>query len=302
MRAANRTMLAGLLVATAAIFAPVTRGQSVQFTKAVPTGAPTAPLNVLKDVGVDQKLGDKIPGDLTFKDENGKTVKLSDYFNNGHRPILLTPVYYECPMLCTMTLNGVTKAMRATKLNVGVDYDVITFSFDPRETPDLAAAKKKTYLKFYNRDESTAEGWHFLTGDEDQIKKLTQAIGFRYTWDKSTQQFAHASAIMILTPDGTLSRYFYGLDYSARDMQLGLVEASDNKIGTLSDELLLLCFHYDPESGKYGPSVMKMIRGGGVITLLGIGTFIGLMLRRDRRLATTADGQAEESDTATSSS
>ena len=302
MLAASRSLLAGLLVATVATVAPIARGQSVQLTKPVPTGAPTAPPNVLKDVGVDQKLGDKVPGDLTFKDETGKTVKLSDYFNKSHRPILLTPVYFECPMLCTMTLNGVTKAMRATRLNVCVDYDVITFSFDPRETPELAAAKKKTYLKFYDRDEAAANGWHFLTGDEDQIKKLTQAIGFRYTWDKSTQQFAHASAIMILTPDGTLSRYFYGLDYSARDMQLGLVEASDNKVGTLSDELLLLCFHYDPESGKYGPSVMKLIRGGGVITLLGLGTFIGLMIRRDRRHAATANGQATESDTATSSS
>jgi len=302
MLAASRTLLAGLLVASVAALAPIARGQNVQFTKPFPTGAPTAPPDVLKEVGVDQKLGDKVPGDLTFKDETGKTVKLSDYFNNGHRPILLTPVYYECPMLCTMTLNGITKAMRATRLNVGVDYDVITFSFDPRETPELAAEKKKSYLKFYNRDAASADGWHFLTGDEEQIKKLTQAIGFRYTWDPNTKQFAHASAVMILTPDGTLSRYFYGLDYSARDMQLGLVEASNNKVGSLSDELLLLCFHYDPESGKYGPSVMKMIRGGGVITLLGLGTFIGLMIRRDRRLAATANSQVEESDTATSSS
>lgn len=240
-----------------------------------------APADVVKAVGVDQKLGDQIPLDLVFYDEAGNQVRLGDYF--GKRPVVLAPVYYQCPMLCTMTLNGLTTSFKPLSLNIGQDYDVVTVSFDPTEKPPLAAAKKATYLKQYNRPGAEA-GWHFLTGDEESIRKLMSAIGFRYTYDAKTKQYAHASSIMVLTPQGRLSRYFYGLEYSTRDIRLGLVEASENKIGTLSDALILLCYHYDAATGKYSLAVMKSLRVAGVLTVVGIAGFVAFMIRRDHRM------------------
>lgn len=248
-----------------------------------------APADVVNAVGVDQKLDAPIPLDLVFKDESGKDVRLGDYF--GKRPVILAPVYYQCPMLCTMTLNGLTSSFKPLSLDIGKDFDVVTVSFDPTEKSPLAAAKKERYLKEYNRPGADA-GWHFLTGDEAAIQELMKSIGFRYTYDPKTKQYAHASAIMVLTPQGKVSRYFYGLEYSSRDLRFGLVEASQNKIGTLADAVILLCYHYDAATGKYSLAVMKTLRVGAIITLVSVGGFVFFMIRRDHQLKAAADAKA----------
>ena len=234
----------------------------------------------LKGVGIDQKLNGQVPLDLTFRDETGQTVRLGDYF--GRRPVVLTLVYYECPMMCTLVLNGLVHTMREIPFTAGDQFDVVTVSFNPRETPALAAAKKRSYLKSYGRA-GAEKGWHFLTGDEASIQALTEAAGFRYVYDPDTRQYAHATAIMVLTPEGRLSRYFYGLEYPARDLRLSLVEASGNKIGSPVDQLLLFCFHYDPVAGKYGLAIMNAMRAAGVATALALGLLIFFMFRRERR-------------------
>jgi protein SCO1 len=238
------------------------------------------PASIYSRVGVDQKLDAQIPLNLVFRDEAGATVPLNTYFHRD-KPVVLALVYYKCPMLCTMTLNGLLKSFKPLKLDIGKDFDVLTVSFDPTETPDLAAAKKATHVKSYNRP-GAEDGWHFLTGDQASIDALTQAVGFRYTYDEPSKQFAHASAIMVLTPDGKVSRYFYGLEYSSRDLRLGLIEASQNKIGTLADAVTLLCFHYDPATAKYGLVVMTLVRAGGILTLIILGSYIVMKLRRER--------------------
>jgi len=236
---------------------------------------------VLDEVGIDQKLNEPVPLDLEFRDETGKTVQLRDYF--GEKPVVLSLVYYECPMLCTMVLNGLLRSFRALTFDVGKDFTVVTVSFDPRETPALAAAKKKTYIEGYGRPVA-ADGWHFLTGDEASIKRLTQAVGFRYVYDEETKQFAHASGIMVLTPQGKLARYFYGIEYAPKDLRLGLVEASAGKVGSPVDQVLLYCYHYDPQTGKYGVVIMNVLRLAGGATVLILGAFMFVMFRRDRRL------------------
>ncbi len=244
-----------------------------------------APPSVYQKVGVDQKLDGQIPLDLIFRDELGTEVPLSTFFHHD-KPLVLSLVYYKCPMLCTMTLNGMVTSFRPLKLDIGKDFDVLTVSFDPSETPQLAAAKKATYIKSYKRA-GAASGWHFLTGSPESIAALTQAAGFRYTFDPVSQQFAHASAIMVLTPDGKISRYFYGLEYSSRDLRLGLIEASQNKIGTLADAVTLLCFHYDPTKAKYGLAIMTLLRAGGILTLVILAVYIITMIRREKRQALT---------------
>jgi protein SCO1/2 len=234
----------------------------------------------LRNVGIDQRLNEQAPLDLTFRDEAGKQVKLARYFDR--KPVILSLVYYECPMLCTLVLNGMVRGFRAMNLNAGDQFEVVTVSFNPRETPELAAAKKKEYIKHYGR-QGAEEGWHFLTGDEASIRKLAQAVGFRYAYDPKTGQYAHASGIMILTPEGRIAGYFYGVEYSARDLRLGLIEASAGKIGSPVDQVLLYCFHYDPTKGKYGLVIMNVMRLLGGATVLALGTFLFLMLRRDRR-------------------
>jgi protein SCO1/2 len=234
----------------------------------------------LQAVSIDQKLSQQVPLDIVFKDENGQEVKLGEFF--GKRPVVLALVYYDCPMLCTLVLNGMTSAFRVLSFVPGDQYEVVTVSFDPRETPALAAAKKKIYVD-YLADEKRAgamKGWHFLTGDEANIHRLTAAVGFRYHWDEATNQFAHASGIMVLTPEGRLAQYYYGIEYSPKDLRLGLVEASANKIGTPVDQLLLYCYHYDPATGKYGAVVMNMIRLGGLVTIVGIAGLLLLLRRR----------------------
>ncbi len=209
---------------------------------------------------IEQRLGEKVPLDLAFHDEAGQPVRLQKYFQQ--KPVVLVLAYYRCPRLCTEVLNGLESGLEAIPLDIGRDFNVLTVSFDPRETPELAAAKKVPYIEKYGRG-GAAEGWHFLTGDETSIKQLTEAVGFHYHYDPRSDQFAHASGIMILTPEGKLARYFYGIRYSPRDLRLGLVEASAEKIGSPVDQLLLFCFHYDPTTGQYTPAIMNFVRDGG---------------------------------------
>ena len=236
--------------------------------------------NPLKNVGIDQKLGSKVPLDLPFKDDAGREVRLGDYF--GKKPVLLALVYYSCPMLCTQILNGVESSLRAVTFNPGDEFEVVVVSFDAREKPPLAAEKKMSILNAYHRPE-TAKGWHLLTGELKSINALTQAVGFHFSYDAHTNQFAHASGIMILTPEGQLSKYFYGVEYSPKDIRLGLVEAAQNKIGNPVDQLLLFCYHYDPTTGKYTPIAFAGLRIAGAATLLMLVGFVFINFRRDAR-------------------
>jgi protein SCO1 len=234
----------------------------------------------LKEVTIEQRLDSQLPLDAQFRDENGQTVELGKYF--GKRPVVLALVYYECPMLCTQILNGLVRAARVLTFTPGKEYEVVAISFDARETPKQAALKKAVYMKDYGRPQ-TADGWHFLTGDQGSIKRVTDAVGFRYKWDVYTAQYAHASAIYVLTPEGKLSKYFYGIEYSPKDMRLGLVEASQNKIGNAVDQILLFCYHFDPTSAKYTPVALGILRVAGAATVLALGGFVFVMLRKDSR-------------------
>lgn len=273
----------GVLVAlTGAVFAqpgqpaPAQQSYSLQDSDLKP-----AVPGALKDVGIDQRLDAQIPLNLVFNDESGRALPLSTYFT-GKKPVVLVLVYYRCPMLCSEILNGLTAALKTVSLNPGQDFEVVAVSFDPKDTPEIAAAKRQSYLRRYNRP-NTANGWHFLTGDERNIKALTDAAGFHYTYDPKTDQFAHASAVMIVTPAGKMSKYFYGVEYSARDLRLGLVEASADKIGTPVDQILLFCFHYDPATGKYGALTMTSLRIAGAGFALVCGAFLLVAFRRDTR-------------------
>ncbi len=243
-----------------------------------------APSRLLQKVGINQKMGAQIPLDLRFTDETGREVDLGQYFG---KPVILALVYYQCPSLCNMVLNGIVKSVQNLDLSAGSQYQVIAVSFDPRETPSMAAAKKQTYLQqMYPKEDqrqAAAQGWHFLTGPETSSKALADSIGFRYVYDQMTNQYAHSSAIMIVTPAGRVARYFYGIAYPARDVRLGLVEASDDKIGAPSDQVLLYCFHYDPTTGKYALVVMNVLRLAALITLAALVTFMVVMFRRDFR-------------------
>ncbi|HEU4387603.1 MAG TPA: cytochrome c oxidase subunit II [Blastocatellia bacterium] len=233
----------------------------------------------LRDVGIDQRLNEQVPLNLAFRDETGRDVTLRDCV--GTKPAVLALVYYECPMLCNEVLTGLTGALKAISFDAGDEFNVIAVSFNPRETADLARAKKEGYVARYGR-EGTDAGWHFLTGTSESIDELTRAAGFRYSFDPATNQYAHASAIMVLTPQGRLSHYFYGIDYPPRDLRLALVEASSGKIGSPVDQVLLYCYHYDPTTGKYGAVVMNMLRLGGLATLAGIALLVLILRRRNR--------------------
>ena len=248
----------------------------------LPSGqTPTA----LSQVSFEQRLNEQLPLDLPFKDESGRAVKLGDYF--GRKPIVLTFVYYECPMLCTEVLNGLESSLRVLNESVGKEFDVITVSFDPKETPVLASGKKKAYLERYKRPEAEA-GWHFLTGDQSSIDALTKAAGFNYVWDEATHQFAHASGIIVATPAGKVSRYFFGVDYAPRDVKFALIESSNEKIGSLADRLLLYCYHYDPSKGSYGFVAMRAVRIGGAVTLVALVGFVFVSLRSDSAKASAS--------------
>ena len=236
----------------------------------------------LRGIGLDQRLGEKLDLHLTFKDEAGATVRLGDYFDS--RPVILTLNYYECPMLCTLELNGLTAALRTLSLEPGRDFQIVTVSINPKEKPELAATKKARYVKEYGRP-GAAAGWHFLTGDEPEIKALAKAVGFRYAFDAESGQYAHVAGIVVATKDGRLSRYFYGVEFAPRDLRLGLVESSEGKIGTLADQILLFCYHYDPATGRYAAAALKMMRLGGMATVLLLAWGIRRMVRRSRATA-----------------
>jgi protein SCO1/2 len=240
---------------------------------------------LLGKIGLDQKIGQKIPLDLPFTDDSGRPATLGQYF--GKRPVLLVLAYYECPMLCTQVLNGVVSAVGILNFQVGREFDVVVVSFNPKEGPGLAAQKKAAYVERYGRPES-ADGWHFLTGTQASIDALTSAVGFRYAYDEKIGQYAHGAGMELLTPSGVLSKYFYGIEFSARDIRLGLIEASNERIGTPIDDVLLLCYHYDPATGKYGAAVLGLVRAGGVATMLAFAVFLTVSLRRDRAEARAA--------------
>jgi protein SCO1/2 len=249
---------------------------------APPEHAPAADKSprVLEQVKIEQRLDQQLPLDAVFRDEQGRTVKLGDYF--GKRPVVVAFVYYQCPMLCSQVLNGLTSALAAMKFTAGKEFDVVAISFDPRETPAMAAEAKAKYLYRYGR-KGTDDGWHFLTGEPKAIAAATQAAGFHYVWDDRTQQFAHGSAIMVATPQGKLAQYFYGIEYSPRDLRLAMVDSSEERIGTVVDSVMLYCYHYDPAAGKYGLVIMNALRLGGIAVVLVLGSFVFVMLRRERR-------------------
>jgi protein SCO1/2 len=274
--------LLALLLATSPAWAQPAQPAPAQPSAMRNPDSKPAPLPAaLQGVTIEQNLNHQVPLDLVFRDEFGRSLPLSTYFN-GHKPVLLALVYYTCPMLCNLVLTGMESSLRAISLDPSRDFEVVAVSFDPHDTPEIAAAKRANYLQRYRRP-NTANGWHFLTGDEASIEALTSAVGFRYKLDPATGQYAHASAIMILTPEGKLSRYYYGVEYAPRDVRLGLVEASQNKIGSPVDQILLFCYHYDPATGKYGAIAMNMIRFGGAIFVLICGTFLFFAWRRDWR-------------------
>ncbi|SIO56983.1 protein SCO1/2 [Singulisphaera sp. GP187] len=258
------------------------------------TGIGTAPVRADQDemtgmmarVGFDQNLDAQIPLDLPLRDEHGRTVKIGDYL--GKKPAILNLVYYRCPMLCNEVLNTLLRSMNALSFDVGKEFNVITVSIDPKETPGLAARKKASYLARYGRP-GAENGWHFLTGDQASITELAKVVGFRYEWDAKNNQYAHAAGIMIVTPQGKLSRYIYGLSYPARDLRLGLMDAAMRRIGSPIDQLLLLCYHYDPRTGRYNLAAMNVIRILGFATIGSFGTFVFVMLRRDRRKVVLED-------------
>jgi protein SCO1 len=234
---------------------------------------------ILRDVGIDQNLNQQIPLDLKFRDETGKTVELSQYF--GKKPVILSLVYFSCPMLCTLVEESLLQSLKHVSFDIGDQYNVLTVSFDPHDTPEMASAKKSVYVGLYGR-KGAAQGWHFLTGDEPSIKALTKAVGFRYTYDPTTGQYAHATAIMVLTPQGKLARYFYGIQYPPGGLRLSLVEASHEKIGSPVDAILLFCCSYNPATGKYGLLVSRLLMIAGGLTIVTLGTLV-LMLSRSNK-------------------
>jgi protein SCO1/2 len=234
---------------------------------------------ILKDVGIDQRIGQQLPLDLVFRDEDGRDVTLRRFF--GGKPVVLALAYYECPMLCTQVLNGMTASLKTLSFDAGQDFEVVVVSIDPRDNFRLAANKKDAYVKHYGRPQ-TAAGWHFLTGAESSIKPLAEAIGFRYAYDENLKQYAHGAAIYVATPAGVVSRYLLGIDFAPRDLRLALVEASGNALGTVADQVLLLCYHYDPASGKYGAATLNAVRVGFVLTVSGFLGFLFVSLRRER--------------------
>lgn len=243
---------------------------------------PTAALaaerpGVLQEVAFEQRIGEQIPLDVPFRDESGQTVRLADYV--AGRPILLVPAYFQCPMLCTVVLDSVVSTLRTLSFDVGKEFAVVVFSFNPKESPAEAAEKKRQLVERYRRP-GTENGWHVLTGDEASIRPLTEAIGFRYKFDAASGQYAHGSGVVIVTPTGRISHYFYGVEYPARDVRLALVEASADRIGSPVDQLLLFCFQYDPTTGRYSRPALRAIRVGGAATVLALAAFVIVMLRR----------------------
>jgi protein SCO1/2 len=276
----SKTAAAFALAAVLGVSGTTVGAQDAPSRGPVPDGEPAgAKPGILGRIGIDQRIGEQVPLDLPFTDENGREVRLGDYF--GERPVILALVYYECPMLCTQVLNGLVTTLGVMNFEPGREFEVVAVSFNPKEGPGLASQKKANYLERYARS-NTAAGWHFLTGSQDSIAQLTKAMGFRYEYDSEIDQFAHGAAIEVLTPKGKIARYFYGIEYSARDLRLGLIEAAEERLGSAIDDVLLLCLHYDPSTGKYGATVLGMVRLGGIATVLAFLAFMAVSLRRER--------------------
>jgi protein SCO1 len=265
---------------------PVLAALAASALLAVPLAAASpparSPLSPAREIGFDQKPGDMLPLDLPFQDETGATVRLGDYF--GRKPVILSLVYYRCPMLCGLSLEGIASSLKTIAFDAGREFEVVTVSFDPRETPAAARGRKERSIDLYGRP-AAAAGWHFLTGDEASIRRLTSAVGFRYAWDADLKQYAHPTGIVVLTPQGRIARYFFGVEYAARDLRLGLVEAAAGRLGSVADRLLLLCYQYDPRSGRYSAEALGAVRAAGALTVLGLGAFIVTMVRREKRAA-----------------
>jgi protein SCO1 len=245
----------------------------------------------LREIGFDQNLDKPVPLDTPFRDESGRSVKLGEYF--GRRPVVMVFAYYDCPMLCTLVINGLASALDVLSLDPGKDFDIVTVSFDPRDTPATASAKKAGYIARYKKP-GAAAAWHFLTGDQGSIDRLTKAAGFRYVWDKETSQFAHPTGVIVLTPDGRLARYLFGVEYGPRDLRYALVEASSGRVGSVVDTLLLYCYHYDPITGRYGLAIIRTIRLAAITTVLALATFIVVMVRREKARGSTGSPRATQ--------
>jgi protein SCO1/2 len=236
----------------------------------------------VRDVGFDQRLGEMLPLDAALRDETGRAVRLGDYF--GRRPVVLSLAYYGCPMLCTLSLNGLASAMKTLSFDAGREFEVVTVSFEPKETPDQAAAARKTYLERYGRP-AAAGGWHFLTGDAAAVAAVTRSVGFRFAWDEETRQYAHPTGIVVATPEGRIARYLYGVEYAPKDLRFALVEASAGRVGTPVDQLLLYCYQYDPVRGRYGAAILRTVRFLGILTVVGLITLIGVLRYREAAAA-----------------
>jgi len=281
----------GARLVTVALAAALAAAPAARASDQTPPVPASTPVPEALQVGFDQRLGGQVPLDLEFRDEDGRTVRLGDL--SGGRPVLLSLAYYGCPMLCGMSLQGIASSLKTLSFDAGREFEVITVSFDPRETPALARGRKAQSLDLYGRP-GVASGWRFLTGDEAPIKALTEAVGFRYVWDEEQKQYAHPTGVVVLTPKGRIARYFFGVEYAPKDLRLGLIEAADERIGTLADRLLLLCYRYDPKTGRYSGLAINLVRGGGLLTVLVLGVAIAAAVRRDKRrgAARAASGEA----------
>lgn len=232
----------------------------------------------LQQVRFDQRLGEHVRLDTVFRDEAGRQVRLGDYF--GRRPVLLVLAYYECPMLCDLVLNGLTGSLKALAFTPGQEFEIVVASIDPGETPELAAEQKRQVLTRYNRS-GTQDGWHFLTGDQAAIDALTSAVGFRYVYDRERDEYAHAAGVTVLTPEGQVSRYLFGIDFPPRDVRMALIESADSKIGNMIDQAMLYCFHYNPTIGRYSAATMQILRIAAVMTIVAVVLMIVLLRRRE---------------------
>lgn len=269
---------AAFVIVAATASAQMTGAPTAGYKREPGMNASTMPA-ALREIGFDQHIGAFVPLDTPFRDESGRAIRLGDYF--GTRPVVMVFAYYDCPMLCTQVLSGLTSALRTMSLEPGKDFEIVTVSFDPHDTPKTATEKKSVFVERYKRPGAEA-AWHFLTGDPAAIDRLTGAAGFRYVWDAPTKQFAHPTGIIVATPDGRLAKYLFGIEYGPRDLRFALVEASSGRVGTAVDSLLLYCYHYDPMTGRYGIVVMRVMRIAGAATVLALGTFIFVMIRRER--------------------
>jgi protein SCO1/2 len=267
-----------LLMAAPPVTAQMTGSPTVGYKQEPGMTSSTMPAP-LREIGFDQNLDTHVPLDTAFKDDAGRAVTLGDYL--GARPVVMVFAYYDCPMLCTLAINGLASALDVLSLEPGKDFEIVTVSFDPRDTPATAAAKKAAYLARYKRP-GAAASWHFLTGEQLAIDRLTRAAGFRYAWDKETKQFAHPTGIIVLTPDGRLARYLFGIEYGPRDLRYAIVDASNGKVGSAVDSLLLYCYHYDPMTGRYGVAIMRVVRIAAAATALALGAFIVVMVRSEK--------------------